>query len=57
MPEQNVTNRYLRRQRLLSLLQELFPRVNDFNLRIIEDQWLFEVPRIVTDAELDMARD
>ncbi|KAL4783304.1 hypothetical protein BJX76DRAFT_260020 [Aspergillus varians] len=54
---QNVPYRYIQRRRLKQLLEELFPEVEDFHIQMIEDQWLFAAPRIVTEDELDTAQD
>ncbi|KAL4905102.1 hypothetical protein BDW74DRAFT_178111 [Aspergillus multicolor] len=53
MPEQNVSNRYIRRWRLRLLLETLFPDASDFNIRMKEEEWIFIVPRLVTEDELD----
>ncbi|KAL5001030.1 hypothetical protein BDV10DRAFT_182903 [Aspergillus recurvatus] len=53
MPEQNVSSRYIRGWRLKLLLESLFPEVTDFNIRMREDEWIFFVPRLVTESELD----
>ncbi|KAL4742687.1 hypothetical protein BDV11DRAFT_180436 [Aspergillus similis] len=53
MPEQNVSSRYIRRWRLIMLLGNLFPEVEDFNIRLREDEWIFFVPRLVTESELE----
>ncbi|KAL4749094.1 hypothetical protein BDW72DRAFT_195134 [Aspergillus terricola var. indicus] len=55
MPEQNVSSRYIRGWRLKLLLESLFPEVKAFNIRLREDEWIFFVPRLVTESELECA--
>ncbi|KAK3341965.1 hypothetical protein B0T25DRAFT_586036 [Lasiosphaeria hispida] len=54
---QNVTSRYLKRDTLQELLEQLFPGQKDFNIRMKEDQWCFSAPRKVEDSEIDSIRD
>ncbi|KAI2601966.1 hypothetical protein GGR54DRAFT_634369 [Hypoxylon sp. NC1633] len=50
---QNATTRYLKEEKLLRLLQRLFPGRTDFNIRMRDDQWCFTVPSPVSECFVD----
>ncbi|OJJ07179.1 hypothetical protein ASPVEDRAFT_46540 [Aspergillus versicolor CBS 583.65] len=57
MIDQNVSSRYIKRWRLQQLLETLFPEVSNFHIRMIEDEWVFTVPKLVTEEQLDTVQD
>ncbi|KAK3693400.1 hypothetical protein B0T22DRAFT_449738 [Podospora appendiculata] len=54
---QNVTSRYLKKESLQALLEDLFPEQTDFKIRQREDLWCFTAPRKVEESEIDRIRD
>lgn len=54
---QNTNTRYLKEDSLLRLLQRLFPGQADFNIRLRDDQWCFTVPSVVSESDINGARD
>ncbi|KAK0630328.1 hypothetical protein B0T17DRAFT_528135 [Bombardia bombarda] len=53
----NVVSRYLKRDALQELLEELFPGQKDFKITQLDDQWRFTAPRKVEDEEIDKIRE
>ncbi|KAF2473417.1 uncharacterized protein BDR25DRAFT_131861 [Lindgomyces ingoldianus] len=52
---QNVRSRYFSETKLVQLMEDLFGKGN-FRVRMQNDQWIFDVPREVTDEELKRAK-
>ncbi|KAI6089254.1 hypothetical protein F4821DRAFT_257053 [Hypoxylon rubiginosum] len=52
---QSVASRYIKEEKLLRLLQRLFPGTDeaDFNIRLADDRWSFTAPSLVAASDID----